>query len=347
MNYKSAWLTLNRACNLRCKWCYAQSTNYSAKDNMDVSLANQLINLFSEMKIRHVTLIGGEPTIYPKLFEIIDYCKQRNICPGIVTNGLACKDISFVDKLIEHGIHGLSISLKGENRDVFEKITGRDAFEETILAVKNCLAKGIRVSMSMVLTEDNIYTFLDGVKKFLEIGVDNFHFSFCYEFNMDSSNKNYLSNHDIKNLVKSFIEVYPELDHISHHRFSFQNGLPLCLWPEDFLEKMNKKGQISTVCQLLAKSGLIFDTDGYIIPCNAMPTIKLGRFKKDFTTVSELLTFMDTANIKKVYSKLCGLPDTKCLNCRKLVNCGGGCVCQWTNYSFEELSPVINDDRRI
>ena len=35
MNYKSGWLTVNRACNLRCKWCYAQKTGFKTNDDLD------------------------------------------------------------------------------------------------------------------------------------------------------------------------------------------------------------------------------------------------------------------------------------------------------------------------
>ncbi len=31
------------------------------------------------------------------------------------------------------------------------------------------------------------------------------------------------------------------------------------------------------------------------------------------------------------------VPNKKCLNCKMYENCGGGCVCQWTNYSFSDL----------
>ena len=30
-------------------------------------------------------------------------------------------------------------------------------------------------------------------------------------------------------------------------------------------------------------------------------------------------------------------PDEKCLKCPDYINCGGGCVCHWTNYTFGHL----------
>ena len=337
MNYRSCWLTVNRACNLRCKWCYARSTNYLASDDMELETAKQIIDICNDLKIRHIILIGGEPTLYKYLFEVIDYCHLRNIGCGIVTNGLACKDISFVSELKKHDIHSISLSLKGENRDVFKEITGRDAFDDTKEAIKCCLNNDIKVTASMVITEENVNSFIGGIETLKSIGVKDFHFSFCYDFDMDMDHSKYLKIHNPKKLITDFMNNYSKLDEITQHRFTFQNGLPLCLWSDEDIKTLKEKRQISTVCQLLSKSGLIFDTNGNIIPCNAMPSIKLGKLNSDFHNSKELMEYMEKPELKKVYNRLCGVPDLKCLECSKLENCGGGCVCQWTNYSFDEL----------
>lgn len=337
MNYKTCWLTVNRACNLRCKWCYARSTNYLPSDDMNLDKAKQIIKICKDLNIKHIVLIGGEPTLYKHLFEVIDCCHENNISCGIVTNGLLCKNPSFVERLKNHKIKSISLSLKGENKEKFEKLTGKDLFNDTKEAIKCCIKHDIKVAVSMVLTKDNINTFIEGIKTMLDLGVSNFHFSFCYDFDMEMDHSRYLTIHNPKQLIKDFMKIYPKLDEITNHKFSFQNGLPLCLWEDEDIGLLKKRGQISTVCQLLSKSGLIFDTNGYVIPCNAMPSIKLGLLNKDFSTTTELLDYMEKLELKKIYQKLCGVPDSRCLKCNKLVNCGGGCVCQWTNYSFDEL----------
>lgn len=63
MNIVSTWLTINRVCNLSCKWCYAQEINKN--NNMDLNTAKKLIDISNEIGVRNIKLIGGEPTIYP------------------------------------------------------------------------------------------------------------------------------------------------------------------------------------------------------------------------------------------------------------------------------------------
>ena len=66
-----SWLTVNRACNLRCKWCYSRAVSGSA--SMDITLAKRVIAFIGELPIKYVILIGGEPTIYPHFFEVLTW----------------------------------------------------------------------------------------------------------------------------------------------------------------------------------------------------------------------------------------------------------------------------------
>lgn len=304
---------------------------------MPLELAYQIIDICSALKIRHITLIGGEPTLYPHLFEAIDYCHSKKIQCGIVTNGLVCESIEFVEKLKTHNINTISVSLKGENAKVFKDITGVDAFEKTKAAIKNCLDNGVNVNASMVLTDDNIDTYIEGIATLAEQGVQRFRVSFCYEFDTSPIHNKYLQSHNPKKLISSFVAGYDKLNEITKGRFVLSMGYPLCLWDKQFLYKLKRRGQISTKCQLLAQSGLLFDSNGYLIPCNAMSKIKMGQLNMDFNTAEELLNHVNTPNIIEAYDKLCGLPDTSCLHCGLLDACGGGCVCQWTNYTFADL----------
>lgn len=333
----NCWLTINRSCNLRCTWCYAKNTNYLSKYNMDLGLAKELVDICDQLKIKHITIIGGEPTIYPDLFEIIEYINTKCMKCGIVTNGLAFEKEEFVDKLINLGINNFSISLKGENREVFNKITGFDKWKNVIAGIKNLIKKNCSVSISMVLTEDNIDTFIEGVKECYSLGVSHFRFSFCYEFNSNNNAANYSDPSIPKKMIKKFVEIYPKLNEACNGHFNLFQSYPLCLWDDEFIKILVKRNQVSSICQLLNTSGLLFDSNGHLIPCNAMYEIKMGQYGVDFNNGKELLEHLGTEDVKKVFKVLTGVPSTKCIECPKLKYCGGGCVCQWTNYTFEDL----------
>ncbi len=337
MDYKSCWLTVNRACNLRCKWCYAKSTNFEKSEDMPINLAYQILNICEQLQLKHITIIGGEPTIYPHLHEVMDYCNKKRLKFGMVTNGIRLADESFVEEMISLGMRSFSVSLKGETPEIFKDVSGFDCFEKVVSGIKICKSKGCRVSVSMVLTEQNVRSYLQGIKAMKAAGVDGFHLAFCYEFDLNPDYKTFLANTNPKKIVKGFVEGYDELNEITEGKFELFQAYPLCLWDKGFIQKLDERGQISTVCQLLHQSGLIFDTQGNIIPCNAMPQIKLGKLNDDFSTVDGLLKYMNRDEVKNVYNRLCAIPDEKCMQCGDLVNCGGGCVCQYTNYSYKQL----------
>ena len=64
----TVWLTLNRKCNNNCSWCYAQRAE---KEEMDFKKAKMCIGNLAALGIKNIVLIGGEPTIYPQIIEII------------------------------------------------------------------------------------------------------------------------------------------------------------------------------------------------------------------------------------------------------------------------------------
>ncbi|MCI7068513.1 MAG: radical SAM protein [Mollicutes bacterium] len=332
-DFKTGWLTLNRTCNLRCKWCYARDTEYKSSLTMSKDLAFELIDFFDSINVKHIILIGGEPTIHPDFFEILEYAKEKKVKCALVTNGLMFKNDEFIDKYKSMGMNRVSLSLKGEDEKTYKEITGFDGFQETIDIIKKLVSSDISVSVSMVLTENNMNSFTDVIPTLLNAGAKRFHFSFCYDFNLCGVKKGIFSP---ISLLEMFGNIYEKLNSLTNGHFTLQNGLPLCYWDKTLLRKMINRKQISTVCQLLTRKGLIFDSEGYHIPCNAMYALKLGKFGEDFRDPSSFKQYLNSEVVQNTYQKLCGVPDENCLHCNKLVHCGGGCVCQYTNYKLKD-----------
>ena len=87
MDIYGGWLTVNRYCNFRCRWCYATGTAFKAEDNMPFSMAKSLIDLMHELGVSNVVLIGGETLFWRHLFESATYLKSLGMTSAVVTNG--------------------------------------------------------------------------------------------------------------------------------------------------------------------------------------------------------------------------------------------------------------------
>ena len=72
----SCWLTLNRACNLNCHWCYAKN---ATKQNMAASNAIKVIDFLPQIGVESIILIGGEPTVYQDLPLILQEGKKISL----------------------------------------------------------------------------------------------------------------------------------------------------------------------------------------------------------------------------------------------------------------------------
>lgn len=163
---RGAWLTLNRDCNLKCTWCYAQ--NASCNPPMSVSDARKAIAIISDLGIKSVSLIGGEPSIYPHLFEILDECRENQLKAGLITNGLRLSDSSFVNQLIDHGMTGCNVSMKSHTPEGYLKDTGVNAFSKVLTAIDNLSKLNAKFTVSIVITDDNVdnlYSMICSLKK--------------------------------------------------------------------------------------------------------------------------------------------------------------------------------------
>ena len=70
-----AWLTTNRTCNNKCKWCYTY--NYNCNDIiMDNDKLKKTVDELKKIGIKKIILIGGEPSINKNIIDIIKYIKE-------------------------------------------------------------------------------------------------------------------------------------------------------------------------------------------------------------------------------------------------------------------------------
>lgn len=330
------WLTVNRACNIRCTWCYARETNYVSKDQMSIEDLNKALSFIIDSKDRDIIILGGEPTVYPHLEYLLEQCKKHNLRTTIVTNGLLLKNMDYLKHLYDVGLDQVDISIKASSNEEYKRDTGAAVFDDVMTAIRNLKKLKKEFTCSMVITKETVNTFVDGAEFAFKNGCTSLNMSFVYDFNTsEEKDPNYLENNNPFTLINDFCLQFHRLNKITKGRFSIENGYPLCVYTEEQLDLL-KDNMISS-CQLLENTGILFDTDLSIIPCNLMYKIKVGKLGVDFNTFEEFLNFKNDKKYSEPFNMLRSLPSTVCLECKDLKYCGGGCTCLWTNTSFEEL----------
>ena len=114
-------------CNLHCKMCYIHFPSMWKKKAFDGKAEltiEQIKQIFDKIpKVKHLTLIGGEPFARQDIFEILDYFKSKGTLLRLSTN-LSLLDDEKIEKLKSYtNIEAIGTSIDGD-RETHNEIIG-------------------------------------------------------------------------------------------------------------------------------------------------------------------------------------------------------------------------------
>ncbi|MFF7407821.1 radical SAM protein [Streptomyces lydicus] len=81
-----AWLEVTGFCNEHCDHCYADSSPNGAHGTMTAPDWKSVIGQLADMGVADVQFIGGEPTLYPHLSELITHAHELNLGIEVFSN---------------------------------------------------------------------------------------------------------------------------------------------------------------------------------------------------------------------------------------------------------------------
>lgn len=156
-------------CNLTCPTCYASSTPTHGNHRTLEEIKKMIdVIVASEGEPDVVQLSGGEPTIHPAFFEILDYCKTKPIKHLMVnTNGIRiANDPGFTEQLAEY-MPDFEIYLQFDSfkKEVLESMRGKDLRDIRLKALENLnalnLSTTLVVTLQKGLNDDEIGAVID------------------------------------------------------------------------------------------------------------------------------------------------------------------------------------------
>ena len=146
---------INRACNLNCPVCFADSGTHRS-EHYSLAEVEKMLDavVANEGEPDVVQLSGGEPTIHPEFFAILAAARARPIKHLMInTNGVRiAQDFEFVEQLAASGLHGLEIYLQFDSLDnqVTQTLRGADLSRIRQQALENLNRVGL--STTLVVT---------------------------------------------------------------------------------------------------------------------------------------------------------------------------------------------------
>lgn len=149
---------LEKACNLRCKFCYAHFDDDEAlrrvQRGLDAHDARRVIELIRSAGAEKITFVGGEPTLCPHLPELLRVARDLGFVTTVVSNGFKLqKLLDEVPDCLDWV--GLSVDSADESTQAALGRGRGDHVASSLKHFRSLHALGIKVKLNTVVTSLN------------------------------------------------------------------------------------------------------------------------------------------------------------------------------------------------
>jgi uncharacterized radical SAM superfamily Fe-S cluster-containing enzyme len=142
-------INLTNRCNLRCPICFADADAEGYLYEPSYEQVIQMLKTYrNEQPVPaiYVQFSGGEPTLHPRFFEIVQAAKALKFDHiQIASNGLKLSDIRFAEQCAEAGLHTVYLQFDAVTDDVYLKLRGRALLDQKMRAVENVRKMNMRI----------------------------------------------------------------------------------------------------------------------------------------------------------------------------------------------------------
>lgn len=148
-------ILITNACNANCDFCnYAREKTFVTEHKwIDADKLCEAIDILYDRSVRYLTFVGGEPTLHPRLKDIIAYATKKGMRSTVVTNGSKLTP-TLLKELKNSGLKNLSISIDSPSAEKHEKNRGLPKVWERIKAAnEECKRLSIKTAASVTINK--------------------------------------------------------------------------------------------------------------------------------------------------------------------------------------------------
>jgi mycofactocin radical SAM maturase len=146
---------LTYACNLACVHCLSSSGRRDPRE-LTTAECKTVIDTLQRMQVFYVNIGGGEPTVRPDFWELLDYSTAHQVGVKFSTNGIKL-DAAAARRLAASDYVDVQISLDGATAGVNDAVRGAGSHAAATRAMANLAEAGFRgFKISVVVTRHNV-----------------------------------------------------------------------------------------------------------------------------------------------------------------------------------------------
>src|SRR5450631_1764814 len=146
---------LTYACNLACVHCLSSSGRRDPNE-LTTQQCEAVIDELARMKVFYVNIGGGEPTVRPDFWHLLDYAVAHQVGVKFSTNGIKI-DKEKAARIAATDYVDVQISLDGATAEVNDAVRGEGSYATALRALENLAEAGFKdAKISVVVTRHNI-----------------------------------------------------------------------------------------------------------------------------------------------------------------------------------------------
>jgi [mycofactocin precursor peptide]-tyrosine decarboxylase / 3-amino-5-[(4-hydroxyphenyl)methyl]-4,4-dimethylpyrrolidin-2-one synthase len=145
---------LTYACNLSCVHCLSSSGRRDP-DELSTAQCRAVIDELERMQVFYVNIGGGEPTVRPDFWELVDYAVEHRVGVKFSTNGIKITP-AVAQRLTGSDYVDVQISLDGATAEINDAVRGAGSYQTALRAMSNLADAGFTgFKLSVVVTRQN------------------------------------------------------------------------------------------------------------------------------------------------------------------------------------------------
>src|SRR5580698_734259 len=146
---------LTYACNLSCVHCLSSSGRRDPRE-LTTDECKAVIDTLERMQVFYVNIGGGEPTVRPDFWELVDYATAHHVGVKFSTNGVKITP-EVAARLAASDYVDVQISLDGATAEVNDAVRGPGSYATALRALENLAAAGFKgFKISVVMARQNV-----------------------------------------------------------------------------------------------------------------------------------------------------------------------------------------------
>jgi MoaA/NifB/PqqE/SkfB family radical SAM enzyme len=204
-------LWLGQTCNLRCQFCYfldrIEDERHPEHPFMTLEKTKEICRTLVEYYGNNsIDIQGGEPTLWPSIYDLVAYCGEIGLAPTIITNAQALASREVVARYRQAGLRDFLVSVQGLG-SVYDLLVRREgAHVRQMHALRNLQEEGIPFRFNTVVSRAALPQLVDIAHLAIRTGAEVVNFLGFNPFNDQETGKRSREN------VPRYAELGPPLE---------------------------------------------------------------------------------------------------------------------------------------